>query len=596
MARRNSKRVTKSNPTRNRTESKQEDYKKEAPSSKSKVPNSDSESDGKALTREEQEKAYQEAFKNSYARSANDPEWYNADPQLLMDSASFPYAYPFGDVLRFLDGTVSIGNKTINEGPYRKFAIPGICSLSIKPSLGYSFNKNDAPNVCANAFFTHVRVANSGRKNYEAVDLMMYALSIAEIYSFVFWCERLYGYMFTYSQRNKYIARALLEANGVKYTSMLNNLANFRYWLNAFINKICAWVVPADINIFKRRAFMYSSVYLENPDGNIKDQLYQFIPDGFYRFQLDETSRGKLQYKRFDEWSSGELIDVEEIFNIGNWMIENINGDEDFAIMSGDILKAYGTERIIGMSAMPEEVYITPTHDALVLSQFRNATVLNTYRGGDAPYIYETADNTFEFPSGDIAQDNNGNIICYELISTDGPNHVCTAVMNKILNVENPLPGPADSIEASRLLFSVKDNLSPFKIKVAKDSWTKDKTLPTFTCGCDYVTNVRITVYGQDANLNPTMQQYNYNCNVFNEPQSDPIHQYMDYMWSMFKYTPNRFMPISSPAATGVDAPRLISNVDNYTIISYNEVQKMHECALLSLFFVPGVAKMVNYL
>lgn len=523
------------------------------------------------------------------ASPSNDPDWYSLDLPMLMDAASMPYSYPMGDTIDMYSGAGSAGQVSFGDLKERT-SVPGICSLVTKMTIGHSRTKLDAANVCANAFYTHVRYVNSGRKNYDPADLMIYAMTISDIISFIMWCQRLYGYMFTYSQRNKYISRALVEANHVNADDLRNNLANFRYWLNAFINKVSAFVVPANIAIFKRRAFLFQGYYLENPDGNIKDQLYQMVPDGFYNFALASNGAGMLSYKRIDR--TGAFLNVSDLITMGEAMLAPIWGDEDFGLMSGDILKAY-EGNIIGLAPLAADYMVLPIHDKYVLSQFKNATVMPTYTNAEAGFTYSV--DGLDFFSGDINQDLHGNLVCSEIIAANNTDSAeyqrrvyGAAVMSKICSVETPQPTPADTIEATRLmlnseLITAKHNNIP-------------EPMGELICGDAIITRVIYSSYYTDANaiLHSKRDDVRYSVIELDAgglPTSAEFETLS--LNAMFWYAPILYSSTEG-AGGSVSHLRVRSNVDNYTLIGYNELKKMHECALLSLFYVPGVAKMIS--
>lgn len=548
-----------------------------------------------------------DASKAEVPSDKNDPEWYNADPALLLDSASFPYAYPLGDVVNLNFGE-SGGSFNMAEANYH--AISGLCTLRIKPTYGRSRDMKDALNVCANAFYTHVRYVNSGRKNYDASDLMLYALFWADVYSAIFWAQRLYAIAFTYSQRNKYLGRALLKANGVDADDFYNNLANFRYRLNSYINKVSSFVVPANINIFKRRAFMYTGLYLENRDNNIKDQLYMFVPDGFYKFALDADGKGMLEYNQLYVESQG-LYTTTDVIDILEGLLSNIMGDEDFGLMSGDILKAYGTN-IIGLSSMAEEQYIMPMHDPFVLSQFKNASICNWEMmcyGSRKIKVRESADDTHFTTTGDLCQDMHGKLKCTEAVnvntSGDYPKQQFSRYLNsnKLISVENPTPGPADSIEASRLIVSEKA-FTKTQAAEEKYGYTVGQALHVLVTGSEFV--VQANNYHFDT-ATEDLVWFRQRGNIIGVPSGSASFNDINGSGTLaeqtlcalqFKYAPLLIAWRGSVSSGTIKITDIypLSNIDNYTLVSHDEISKMHECALLSLFFVPGVAKMVNYM
>lgn len=524
------------------------------------------------------------------ARSAsNDPAWYSVDLPMMLDAASLPYSNPLGDPLDQYAAAGTAGQLGFDSLKER-YAIPGICSLVTKMTIGHSRTKLDAANVCANAFYTHVRYVNSGRKNYDPADLMIYALAISDIIAFIMWCQRLYGYMFTYSQRNKYISRALLEANHVDADDLRMNLANFRYWLNAFINKVSAFVVPADIAIFKRRAFLFQGYYIENPEGNIKDQLYQMVPDGFNHYALDANGSGMLEYSRIDR--SSTLLSVTDIMAMGDAMLNPIWGDEDFGLISGDILKAY-EGNIIGLAPLAADYMVLPIHDRYVLSQFKNATIAWTADNTNA--VSYTVDGN-DYKSGDVNQDLHGNLICSEIVlavsassAVDKRRRWSGPAIAKVCSIESAQPTPEDTIEATRLmlnseLITAKYNNLP-------------EPLAELISGDAIVQAVIYSSYKTDANGvittdNITVNNTTEEISASGVPSASVFKQIATI--NKFKYAPMIYTVKEGNNTSNVTDVHLQCNVDNFTVIGYNVLKKMHECALLSLFYVPGVAKILS--
>lgn len=552
-----------------------------------------------STTTSKSDETKEEKVEASKVSPSNDPAWYANDEALLRDAASFPYSYPLGQVIDYKKGAGSGATvTTIDSGDVGTlYTVPGICTLKLKPSIGINRNRNDPANVCANAFYTHVRYVNSGRKNYDPADLMIYALTIADIYSFIMWCQRLYAYSFTYSQRNKYIAKELIRANTVDADDLMNNLASFRYWLNAFINKASSFVVPSDIALFKRKAFMYSGYYIENSFGNIKDQLYQFAPEGFFKFEVSAINNaGSLVYTKLKP--TGLLLKVSEIMTYGDALLANIWGDEDFGLMSGDILKAYGSN-IIGLAAMPEEMSLVPEFDFYVLSQFKNATVINGLAREGVTALADTPTYTIggkTYRAGNIYQNpSDGNILSSEALEKPDSGNPSladiywdvTVAASKLLSVENPDPTPSDTIEASRLTLMSERHYGG---AYGWDSQTCD------IYGGDYICVMCDCSYGKwddTSSFQFTEGQLGYNAMTETNFQAQLVYLRNALRYSPMLYT---FEKGGTAAAPNVHSIRCVSNVDNYTVVGLKEIQRMHECALLSLMHVPGVAKLVNNL
>lgn len=520
---------------------------------------------------------------------ANDPAWYSRDEALLRDAASLPFSLPFGaDVPIFPTSTPIPG---VSTQPYdlKNHSIPGVCTLVVKPSMGFNMDKSSPANVCANALYTHIRYNNSGRKNYDPADIFIYVATFGEIYSFLMWCIRLYNYAYMYSQRNWYLAKDLILANGVDPDDIVSNLANFRYWINSMINKISSFCVPADIDYFKRRVWLFSNYYIENPYGNLKDQMYQLAPEGFYKFELEsEFHAGKLHYERLpnigDDGEITSYMKVSKLSEIFESLMENITGDEDFGLMSGDILKSY-QGNIITLSQIGEEGGILPVYDPYVLSQFKNATVIDyVYRGDNDKKWTDGLGHTHVF--GDIEQMTNGLIVSvesYDYHDDYMPQNASRGVylsMTHPISVENPVPGPGDVIEATRFVATLKNFIN---------NNTSDYAI---VCGSDIVVNLRISKQPYDK----TTQVYPESFGCYKWSNASGFENPNGVEWAItvahFKYIPLCWV-INFDAQREIDDVKLISNMENVALCSKEILTRLHEVALLSLFYVPGVAKII---
>lgn len=518
---------------------------------------------------------------------SNDPAWYAPDEALLRDSSSIPFSLPFGEPIRFRDTTTSTVIDLSDLDTQGLAGVPGVIALQVKPTIGRARSRLDPVNAAANAFYTHVRYVNSGRKNYDPADLMMYALAIGELYSFIQFAKRTYAFAFMYSQRNKFFGRAMIEASGLDPDDLIANLAQFRYWLNAFINKVSSYVIPSDINYFKRKFFLYSGYYLENPYGNLKDQFYMYIPGAFGKFNYDATNAGMIEMVDYDP---ATLKTVAQFITYGEGLLDNIFGDEDFGLMSGDILKAYPNS-LIGLETLPSDYMVLPEFDPFVLSQFKNAVVAPSGQG----LKYYLKQSTKEFIAGNIYQDEKGQIVSEELLGlyNDGSHDLddmmyAFAPMNKhIISVENPDPGPNDVMEATRACLGATTTMDAY----SDAAYTTLVVNPEITCGDVYVNHIDIFYWERNANGDYVKVRHDQNCAVMD--MTSPLPAWYQ-IYAQCKYAPNMYSAFFNTGTKKAMIGRVVTNVDNYTTIGYDELRRMHETAMLGLFYVPGVAKLLG--
>lgn len=478
--------------------------------------------------------------------STNDPNWYAADPSILRDAASIPFSWALGT-------SIDMGGQGTFTDKGRH-ALPGICAITLRPNLGLSVDSVSAANVAATSMYTYVRSANSGHANYDSPDLMMYATAMAQVYSFINYCQRLYGLATVYVQKNRYLPKAIISAQGVDADSVINNLANFRYWINVMIAKASSLAVPATMSYFSRTAFLYQNVYCEGD--SIKDQLYLFQPDGFYQFQFpEETLPGALIYTPLtSQFTTG--LTIAELQEYGDEMLNRILGDEDMNIMSGDILKAYGIEGIIKLAPLDEWYPIVPIYDEMVLEQFHNAVIVDV-------------------AASDITQPGGKYLSCVPAVDINDGAKVYALTSNKILTSHVDEPSPEIVVESTRLMISGDVSRSTgdllyvgagteLPVKVSYFKITGDGALNANRNSGPLVLN----------STTPTAAQIQSLVNIIGDA-------------SKFKYAPN--IIILDSVSSGLWDN--VMGVDNYAVLSPQDVYKMHDVALMNMLAVPSIAK-----
>lgn len=501
--------------------------------------------------------------------STNDPKWYGSDSSLLRDSASLPFSYAVGM-------PIDLKNPALTQLPGgQKFAIPGFMALRLKPSVGFSDDSGDPINVAAFRMYTFVRHLNSGHVNYDAPDLMIYVLAMSQVYSYINFLQRAYGLVYTYSQKNRYLPDALLRAMGINPQNVRDNLASFRYGINVLINKAASLCVPADMYILSRHSSVYQNIYIEGD--SLKDQMYFYTPDSFWKFALNADLSGMLQDTQF--YNDAKEYTVDELIAYGTDMLARLIMSEDMNIMSGDIRKAYG-DNIIKLQPLQVDFPITPVFDHAVLQQIKNSVVVN-YTVADFD-VTQSSDHghLVHQPEAQVARKTGD-------WYTGGTSYMLQGLMeDKILSVASADPTPEEVMESSR-------NIPYFS------NFTRtDAEAHIFIHPCaDVVVNCNIYYFEPDADgpiLMSLPVSYIYCPNADSNDAQALAFKIMSYM-GHFKYHPMmHVIPLRAGTTSGsfnyTDA-NLCYDVDNYTILNGTTIERMNETALLSMLNVPVVAK-----
>lgn len=504
--------------------------------------------------------------------TTNDLSWYSTDPSIVRDAGSFPFSRAAGSLV----GYRYQHNLTHNAGvdnfyDFADSSAPGIYRLTVAPTIGYSTDKTSPINIAATALYSYIRHANSGHANYDAPDLMLYMLAVSQIYSIINWCERIYGTMLMYSQRNRFIPRYLLLSDGIDVDDFAANLANYRYGLNLAINKVSALAVPNTMSLFNRHAFLFQNYYIEGP--SVKDQIYYLSPQGFSKYQVSEISHaGELRFRALNR-TQDNLMGVTAILNYLNDFIDSLLLQEDIGIMSGDILKAYG-DNIIKLRSLDEIYAMDLVQDEVFLNQIKNATpIANTIFGITG--------------MGDIGQDTSGNIVAKPYISYSSSSAAATNAIMDVLGTYSPITfnksdvEPGDVIEATRLHCSVR--------QITDGGVTREYI---FT-GTEIPVTATVYRINRQSTLNAKLQGEIVPYIYWFDPTSEEARRVISAVASAgyFKFC-NAIFPLwdchSDNSWEGV-IPHF--DMDNYSMLSGEEYERLHEACIINMVHVPAIAK-----
>lgn len=503
--------------------------------------------------------------KRSFRSKSNDPAWYGADPALLRDAASIAFSWPLG---RSLSIGVTSDNKLLRPDQ------PGVATFHVVPAIGEALSITSPINVASQAMYSFIRHANSGSKNYDSPDLMMYCLAMSDIYSALNWAIRAYGCAQLYNQKNRFMPREVLLANKVDPDSLINNLANYRLRLNVLINKVASLAVPGNMTVFNRKAFLYQNLYCESTD--IKDQLYQFTPDAFYQFSLDEEVRGYLKCVDIDtlagrEQFANDPFTWDEVLNVIQNLMQAVWDQEDFGIMSGDILRAYG-DNIIKLASVNEDYMTLPVYDITVLTQMKNATIVS--QGiTQVPNIEQ--DSTYAYLQ---YQQMNGATFRGHRVGQPAATDV---FYDKLMTIPSEAPTPEEVIEASRLMVTY-DQIEGY-----------DYHKMNLYCGTELITKVNLRFLYKDG----TFVEWTLSKQFYTSDEANITNMMLLGHSAGFKFLPaiwivNGTIGAGDDYRLGTDAETVLhQNLDNFALIRNQDLRKMHEAAILNMLNVPSIAK-----
>lgn len=540
-------------------------------------------------------------------RGGNDPRWHSYSPELTRLAADLPFGTATG--VRFNT------NNPIYALPE---ATPGICAIGLRPSVGNAVDQNSALNIGANKLYSSLRTQLAGTFGFDAPDCMIYGLALTSIYSAIVYLQRIYGVHKRFDQMNRYISDALLTANHVNADDVRHNSAQLLFNINQMLARVASYNAPAFIDIFAYHAWLYRDIYIEGT--SIKEQLYLYVPDGFWFFNLNpEDKAGMLEFKRMDAFlenkPEGYLLTVEDLTTYVNNMIDRLWFSEDFTTISSFMLKAYGSNNMIKVSEVPADFMTSIELNEYVLHQFKNATVL------PAEMAYQPgAGNVYQDPTHLFLMSNNAWEVDLSSIPTAAGAmrnglYAAAAIYplqeDKILSEDDALPTPEMVIESTRHMITIAGlqdggNYSDYNTSGKMSGKIKfniisGSTIPVYVNYLTYVPDpsglgsTLVTVRGQYAyvagsdetlavsstGVENWLIQYNQVIDIASKFKYHPCHTL---------YITTLTMPNSNTGnPTTWNFSRRMRNyeINNMTVVDFDEINNLHDVALLSELDVP---------
>lgn len=516
---------------------------------------------------------------NAHSTRPNDPRWYAQNAQLMQDYASFPFADPVGT-----------SYPSTIPGGMGQNSVPGLFTLNFLPSVGWADSEVSPVNVAMRRLYSFVRHANSGASNYDAPDLMLYVIAVDSAHMYLAWMKRLYGVMLDYTPYNRYYPRALIHANNVSFDDLEKHLNDFRGYINQFAVKLSQLWIPNSMSYMARHQWMCEGIYVDSDSA--KAQTYMYVPTGYYKFTLTDGV-GSLIIASPSKSGSGGRSTFSDIINFGDSLLNPMISNEDFGIMGGDILKAFGESGILKPEMISEGYQILPVYSQEVLSQIENSVALGGIQGLNITQT--TAVGTGYLVSTPTAVQTTS--------VADGislPQAYATQIAQyysapRMLNMHHGPVAPSEVMVATRLM-AIPNATAQIVEGPALQVSSQLKT-----CGSEIVTSFNMFFYFTDVSTGAvTLSQSVFNTHLYIDLYSEgnkrgihaPISELLP-MLSQFDWHPLMdvlLLDCSDGKTFSLTLPRqMIGDVDYYTFIDSRNLSNMNLTALLSELTIPQI-------
>lgn len=485
----------------------------------------------------------------------NDISWYAKNPQILRDLGNISYYTPLGTV---------ISADELYSNVTGDYYVSGFMNYIYIPTIGISEDATSPANLAAQNIYSFVRYMNSGAKNYDMADLMLYFLAMDSVYMLWNYAKRIYGCATVYDQQNWYIPSAIVQAEGIDFSDLVSNLADYRGQLNVIASRISSFCVPAVMPLFIRHSWMCSNIYKDS--NNNKAQLIFASPGIYYTY--DETGSkygGRLVPNSTPV--AQDLANGAKFQVLLNQIASALNAlaySEDIGVMSGDVLKAYGQDKLFKISPIEPDYTVIPVYNEQVLNQLHNGTNAalkmvgdNSVTSSDTSWVIEQNPNT-----GFLLFDPN---LTNRVLNENG----------RLINMPWDAPTPEDTMEATRLSL-LYDTATQTHIRY---------------CGSEIIANIKMWYYTPSTTGPRNITWAPLEHAIISGPNATFTAQQVQRMARISNFDWHPLVPIVNNTGTET-APvyqfrGYLGDITNYGYISRYTLGQLHLTALLSEFNVP---------
>lgn len=494
-------------------------------------------------------KQYDEAEESK----TNDPSWYGYNEQAIRDAANISFATPAG-----------LGHSLTNrldlvEGSYPYVTFPGITIFNAMPSFGYAFDHSAPINMTANRLYSYMRTQISGSRTYEPADLMMIIGAMDSYYAMFANIRRAYGIANLYSPLNRHLPRNLLTALGFNPDTFIDNMANIRSRLNNIAVKSQAITIPEGMSYFTKHIWMYSNVWMDDPDP--KANLMAYVPSAYYIYEAyaDKTG-GKLRYADIptaaQEW--------DYYLDMLDSTIDALLSDYDVGTICGDFWKAFQSKGLVTLPLLEEFYTVAPQYDPVTSEIMHNTKIIGKPVHRPSSIFPEFTDTRDIYQAGGFVYSN----LSFESYIGEA------ALLNSIIDVPTPTPD-------AKLVIDVTRNMAiPHKIeRQDPDDPQSPYYIDYGTLGSEFITSV--TFYSTKSTPQGgyvlTHKEIS-SSNTADVTNYDVIKGLMAMARPpmLYAFVGNRFADV-------------LATVSNPSVLTYTDLKRMNDLALLSMFEIPSI-------
>nr|QXV86471.1 capsid protein [Rat picobirnavirus] len=495
--------------------------------------------------------------------NVNDYRFYAYDEQIAKDIGSIPYALLAGAPAPFQIQSGPSSNAIDNS------IIGSIAQINYACVPGVTTSKASGVNMAAVQLYTYIRHENSGAKNYEAADVMMYILAMSDIYAHAIEAKRALATASYIPIVNKSFPDVALQVMGFDAADIRGNFAQYRGRLNLLISKLNSFAVPSYFKVFSRRGFIAANIFGDSDSE--RGQFYIYRRYLYYTWDTTSSTSGT-------QLTPHPVSTVDGVITLGSFldqldqMLSSMFLDTDALTMSGDILKAFPNSELFKMDYLTEDTTLRPILDEDALAQIENMVTASSYYLGDSMDWLSTP----AISMMTITQSNQ--IISFNPVYTYSNGSPVTYCMRQyVFNSHKVTPDYRDTLEWSRCMTMPK---------IVRNSTTNSGGQIGWSFGCEFITKMELFTYNRDGDgvvmKHLIAQLQTGNSSTMTVGRMALLDQ---YDWHPFIYE------VGTP---GTSAMFIGGDMKMYARVDFDTINAIHDVANASVFYFNGYNQMAS--
>lgn len=236
--------------------------------------------------------------------------------------------------------------------------------------------------------YKQIRAANSGARNYTSLLLQKYIFNLRSLYAIYYTFKKIVSLANNYdvldsSKPNLFIETAVgVYGSGTTDTItpvILGELADLRTF-GENLNSRLIHLFPCKCSLLERTEWLFSNVFADSNDA--KADFHQIAPLGGWIPYIDDSDViSVVSIDRHTIKTNGALSTFRTAVNT---IIDALQGISDIEVLTGDLLKAFGTSLSFPQHDWSYRMPLQITFDEDVLSQIQNSNIVGPPVDADA--------------------------------------------------------------------------------------------------------------------------------------------------------------------------------------------------------------------